>query len=62
MAKRKAKLNLEAYAYYFMQLMETQICKKCEASKIITDFYLRKDINKYRKICIQCHNDKVNME
>jgi hypothetical protein len=41
-----------------------QICKRCKLEKDTTEFYFRKDQNKYRTICKECHdkNNKPNIE
>lgn len=38
--------------------METKICKVCGVEKNINEFYFRKDNNKYRNECIECHKMK----
>lgn len=37
--------------------MEEKKCKVCGLSKPMSDFYFRKDNNKYRNECIECHKN-----
>lgn len=35
-----------------------KICSKCNINKSLSDFYFRKDTQKYRNECINCHNKR----
>lgn len=39
--------------------MENKVCKKCNESKPLTEFYFRKDSGKHRNHCISCEKNRV---
>lgn len=40
--------------------MENKTCTKCNINKQISDFYFRKDNNKYRNCCISCEKLRIS--
>lgn len=40
--------------------MESKICTKCGNNKLLSEFYFRKDTNKYRGACIKCEITRVD--
>lgn len=41
--------------------MQTKICTKCTINKELSEFYYRKDNNKYRNECISCHKNNRDL-